>query len=90
MTASAFSEHRNYAAAGPELDRAVAVYASGACASDACGADEVRIAHHNRIVAWLNALRAAEARRALEDAERSGLRFPRLQAVLADLGSASP
>lgn len=78
----------NYVAAAGWLDRAVEVFAllPGCSAPDwsSCAPDQVRLAHHNRIVAWLNASQRGEARKALEDAERAGLSFPDLRAALRD------
>jgi tetratricopeptide (TPR) repeat protein len=84
--AAALEAAGNHVASAEALDRAVEAYAAlpGCAAPDwtGCALDEARVAHHNRIVAWLNASRPADARRALEDAERIGLDFPELSAYL--------
>lgn len=89
--ADAWAAAGNYAAAGEALDRAVGAYAAlPGCAApewSGCALDEARVAHHNRIVAWLNAKRPADARRALQDAERIGLDFPDLAAHLGRGGA---
>jgi len=83
--AAAFSERKNYAAAGGVLDRAVETYAAILpCDGKSCKPEELRLAHRNRVVAWLNAYKAEEAARALEDAERVGLKFPDLRTALGD------
>lgn len=72
----------DHAAAAESFERAVAVYAeSGACQRP-CDDPGVRLAHNNRIVAWLNASRPEEARRALAEAGELGLSFPRLERAL--------
>jgi tetratricopeptide (TPR) repeat protein len=73
------------------LDRAVALYAELASRGSASGGDaglrgELERAHRNRIVAWLNASRPAEARGALDEAERAGFRFADLASELAKPG----
>ncbi len=73
-----------YAEAGAALDDAVQVYgALGSCAKRRCDDAELRSevegAHRNRIVAWLDAVRPARARAALEEAEQAGLSFPEFQ-----------
>ena len=69
-------DHRN---AGAHFDGAVALYEQlGPCDGSRCDAAELRTAHRNRVIAWLSAYRAADARRALDDAERVGLQFPDL------------
>lgn len=78
-----------YAPAAEAFGRAVAVFAElGACEPAPCepapcDEREIRLAHHNRIVAWLNADRPADARAALLEAEAAGLEFPRLRRALA-------
>ncbi len=69
-------DHRS---AGAHFDGAVALYEQlGPCDGSRCDAVELRTAHRNRVIAWLSAYRVAEARRALDDAERAGLQFPDL------------
>ncbi len=74
-----------YERAGAWFDRAVALYGSlESCRADECEPEELVLAHQNRITTWLNANRPDEARRALEDAGRAGLRFPELRRALAE------
>ena len=69
-------DHRS---AGAHFDGAVALYEQlGPCDGGRCEAAELRTAHRNRVIAWLSAYRASEARLALDDAERAGLVFPDL------------
>ena len=69
-------DHRS---AGAHFDGAVALYDQlGPCDGSRCDAAELRTAHRNRVIAWLSAYRVAEARLALDDAERAGLVFPDL------------
>lgn len=80
------AEHAAYQAAAESLDRAVALYlALPGCAAPEwsdCSQERARTAHHNRIVAWLNASSPENARRALQDARQVGLDFPELAAFL--------
>jgi tetratricopeptide (TPR) repeat protein len=86
--AGEFSERKNYPAAAGVLDQAVGIYAKILpCDGKNCKPAELRLAHHNRVVAWLNAYKADEARRALEDAERVGLKFPDLRAAVKEAGN---
>ncbi len=81
-------DHRG---AGGLFDRAVANYAgTSACAEGSCDDPEIRLAHRNRIVAWVHASRPDSAREALADAERIGLRFPELQEAVAELAGGQP
>ncbi len=84
--ASQLEAQGEYARAAETFGRAVDVLAElGPCApgeAAACGEAEIRLAHHNRIVSWLNAARPADARTALLEAESAGLEFPRLRRVL--------
>ena len=84
--AGALAERKNYDGAGAELDLAVAAYRPfGSCGTDpstTCTRDEIRTAHHNRIVVWSKAAERARARRALSEAQELGFRFPKLQARL--------
>ena len=74
-----------YQGAGVCFERALELYAGlENCATGACEPEELALAHQNRITAWLNANRRDEARRALEDAERAGLRFPELRRALGE------
>lgn len=83
--ATLLSQKLDHAGAARALDRAVELYLPfGACGSGSCELEEVRRAHHNRIVAWLSAHQADSARRALEDAERLGLEFPELRSAVGD------
>ena len=85
--AAEFSDRKNYPAAGGVLDHAVEIYAKILpCDGKNCKPEELRLAHHNRVVAWLNAYKADEARRALEDAEKVGLKFPDLRTAVGDAG----
>jgi len=73
-------------AASDTFDQAVALYA-GAPGCEApgwtgCPGDDVRTAHHNRIVNAINAAERDRALAALDDAEAVGLRFPDLATVL--------
>jgi tetratricopeptide (TPR) repeat protein len=80
-----FAQRGNHLAAAAEFDRAVATYASGGiCSEVPCEDPDVRLAHRNRIVAWLEAPRPDEARRALEEAEAQGIDFPELRRALAE------
>ena len=84
--ASELADQRHYEEAAELLDRAAAIYlALPGCRAPGwtdCELDEARIAHHNRIVAWLNAGRPSRARQALADAEAVGLSFPEMATVL--------
>ena len=90
---SELSQRGNHTQAGRTLDRAVAAYARvpGCRAPEwtGCSRDEARIAHYNRVVAWLMAGERTEARRALDEAEDVGLSFPELResAVPASRGA---
>ena len=78
---------QDYRGAGDSFDRAVALYELLApCDGSRCDTTELRLAHRNRVVAWLSAYEAAQARQALADAERAGLRLPALRAELDRLG----
>jgi tetratricopeptide (TPR) repeat protein len=69
--------------ASAAFDRAVAVYAAlRACTATPCEDPEVRAAHHDRIVNFLQADREDDARAALAEAEAAGLRFPELRRAL--------
>ena len=69
-------DHRT---AGAHFDGAVALYEKlGPCDGSRCDPSELTTAHRNRVIAWLSAYRVAEARQALDDAERAGLQFPDL------------
>lgn len=79
---AAAGQHRG---AGVCFERALELYAGlENCATGACDTQELALAHQNRIIAWLNANRRDEAGRALEDAERAGLRFPELRKALGE------
>lgn len=84
----------NHVEAARFLDRAVEVYTGiPGCAApewSGCTREEVRLAHHNRVVTWLNASQPGDARRALEDAESVGLTFPSLRDALADQPGGQP
>lgn len=78
-------EQGDYDGAGATFDRALEVLRGvGACAARPCDDPDVRAAHYDRVVNWLNADRVDVARRALADAEQVGLRFPELSATLAE------
>ena len=78
---------QDYRGAGDSFDRAVDLYELLApCDGSRCDTTELRLAHRNRVVAWLSAYEAAQARQALADAERAGLRLPALRAELDRLG----
>jgi hypothetical protein len=69
------------------LGRAVGLYAELVSRGSASGGDagvrgELERAHRSRVVAWLNASRPAEARGALDEAERAGFRFADLASEL--------
>lgn len=77
----------NNVAAGRTLDRAVGMYREvPGCAAptwEGCDRNEVRLAHNNRIVSWINAGERENARAALVDAQSMGLAFPDLARFLA-------
>jgi len=81
--AGELADRRNFDGAGTQLDLAVAAYRPfglcGESSTDVCTPDEIRTAHHNRIVVWVRALEGARARKALADAEALGLDFPDLR-----------
>jgi tetratricopeptide (TPR) repeat protein len=78
-------EQGSFERAAPAFERALEVLrAIGACAEKPCDDPDVRAAHHDRIVNWLNADRPDAARAALADAARDGLRFPELSAALGE------
>jgi tetratricopeptide (TPR) repeat protein len=82
---AALAQRGNHPAAAADFDRAVATYAmAGLCPESPCEDPDVRLAHRNRIVAWLNASRPDEARRALEEAEAQGIDFPELRRALSE------
>lgn len=77
------SERGRHAEAGALLDRAVEVYPTlptGEAESESSAElrEELQSVHRSRIVAWLNAARPEDARRALDEAEQAGFRFPDL------------
>lgn len=73
-------ERGNFAGAADHYGQAVALYTG--CAAEVCSRQEVALAHQNRVVALFEASRIAEARAALDQAEKQGLRFPELRAML--------
>jgi tetratricopeptide (TPR) repeat protein len=78
---------RNYRDAGLHFDQAVDLYGRLApCDGARCQESELRMAHRNRVVAWLSASGFVESQRAMEDAEAAGLSFPALRAELRRLG----
>lgn len=78
---------RNYRDAGIHFDRAVGLYDRLApCDGARCEESELRMAHRNRVVAWLSAFQFVESQQALEAAEAAGLSFPALRAELRRLG----
>lgn len=78
-------EQGDFDGAGAAFDRALEVLrALGACAARPCDDPDVRAAHYDRVVNWLNADKLEVARRALADAGQVGLRFPELEATLAE------
>jgi tetratricopeptide (TPR) repeat protein len=78
-------EQGDFDGAGAAFDRALEVLrALGACRASPCDDPDVRAAHYDRVVNWLNADRVDVARRALADAEQAGLRFPELRATLGE------
>jgi len=84
---SELSRRSRFAAAAEELDRAVELYRPlGRCEGGACQLDGLRLAHHNRIAAHLNASQVERAGQALGEAERLGLRFPELREELREQG----
>ena len=84
--ASGLEARGEHARAAESFGRAVAVLAElGPCPPGqrfACDEAELRLAHNNRIVSWINADRPADARAALLEAEAAGLEFPRLRRAL--------
>jgi tetratricopeptide (TPR) repeat protein len=78
-------EQGDFEGAGAAFDRALEVLrALGVCRARPCDDADVRAAHYDRVVNWLNADRIDVARRALADAEGIGLRFPELRAALGE------
>ncbi|MEE9282292.1 MAG: hypothetical protein V3V67_19185 [Myxococcota bacterium] len=78
---------RDHGNAGASFDQAVELYERLApCDGSRCDERELRMAHRNRIIAWVSASRFEEARHALDDAERAGLSFPALRAELQGQG----
>jgi len=81
------SEQGSHGRAGEALDRAVEVYVgTPGCRApgwQGCPGQDVRMAHHNRVVAYLNAFQPAQAADALAAARRLGLSFPELESELA-------
>lgn len=78
-------EQGDFDGAGAAFDRALEVLRGlGACSARPCDDADVRAAHYDRVVNWMNADRPEIARRALADAERVGLRFPELRAALGE------
>lgn len=83
------SQRANFVGAGRALDRAAELYRElGDCEDPRCEREELRLAHHNRVVAWINASDPAAARRALAEAAALGLRFPQLEGELAAMPGA--
>jgi tetratricopeptide (TPR) repeat protein len=67
------------ARASESFERAVALYRELApCDGRRCSAEELRVAHHNRIAALIEDERGAEAQRALAEARALGLELPEL------------
>jgi tetratricopeptide (TPR) repeat protein len=88
---SRLSSQQYYERAGLAFDRALALYAElGPCDGTRCDAQELLLAHHNRVVAWLSAARAEDARRALGEAERAGVDVTSLRDALLELEGAQP
>jgi tetratricopeptide (TPR) repeat protein len=82
--ATQLTERENFTGARESLDRAVDLYGLiTPCDGVRCTADELRIAHYNRVVTNIAEGRRAEARTALEEAQQQGLRFPDLAESLA-------
>lgn len=79
------ASHGDHPRAAAQFGRAIALYDIPGVCEGACAESEVALAHRNRIVAWLNAPVPHEARRALEQAERQGLRFPELERALREV-----
>jgi tetratricopeptide (TPR) repeat protein len=69
-------------AAAEHYGNAVALYAG--CDPAVCSRQEVALAHQNRVVALYEARKTAEARAALDEAEKQGHRFPELRAMLPE------
>lgn len=83
---SRLASQQLHSRAGASLDAAVALYADLLpCDGRRCASNELRTAHHNRIVAWLSAESPDEVRSSLADAERAGLDFPQLRRALREL-----
>lgn len=83
---SLLDERGDHAGAAREFGRAVAALEQAGSCPTGCSEESLRRAHHNRIVALWNGGQRAEARDALDAAERSGLRFPELRRVLGTGG----
>jgi tetratricopeptide (TPR) repeat protein len=82
--ASELSNRQNYGGAREALDKAVELYRGLApCDGQRCDREELRVAHYNRVVAYLNLGLRQDARTALEEAQQQGLRFADLAETLA-------
>ncbi len=82
--AEAFTERRNFDAAGEALDRAFSVYAELLPCADTerCKREEFEVLARNRVTAWYNNVEYERARKALADARALGFQFPDLEAEL--------
>jgi tetratricopeptide (TPR) repeat protein len=82
-----FSERSNFSKARELLDQAVLLYAELLpCDGQRCQADELKVAHYNRIVICVNGGDVEAARAALADAKKAGLSFPDLAAAVERRG----
>ncbi len=83
------SERGRHSEAAEFLGRSVSVYAElpARMAEETPVREEIRSAHRGRVVAWLNAGRRSEARRALGEAAEVGFHFPELSRVAVPYGS---
>lgn len=80
---NALFSQRNFGGAAAAFERAVIAYQPlGLCEQGGCQRAEVELAHHNRIVALLEAASTREARAALAQANTLGLVFPELRDAL--------
>jgi tetratricopeptide (TPR) repeat protein len=83
-----YSRRGMHLEAAHALDRAVELYRPlGRCEGGSCQIEDLRLAHHNRIAALLNAYELERAGRALAEARRLGLEFPELSRALREASS---
>lgn len=83
--ADGFATRQNHKRAAELLDRATSLYAEiGPCDGERCDPEELRTAHYNRCVAWLNARDDARARVAIQEARALGFSFPDVEQALSE------